>query len=121
MSRKRISLGKRGEEIAVAHLRAIGYRVEVRNYRQKTGEIDIICRDGDTHVFVEVKARQHCGFGHPTEAVTRRKQRQISRTALLYLHSRGLFDVPVRFDVIGVIVTETDPKISHVINAFEVQ
>jgi Holliday junction resolvase-like predicted endonuclease len=53
--------------------------------------------------------------------VTRRKQRQISRTALLYLHSRGLFDVPVRFDVIGVIVTETDPKISHVINAFEVQ
>ena len=121
MSRKRIHLGKRGEEIAVAHLRAKGYRIEVRNFRRKTGEIDIICRDGDTYVFVEVKARQDCGFGHPTEAVTRRKQMQISRTALLYLHSRELFDAAVRFDVIGVIVTETDPEISHVVNAFEAQ
>ena len=120
LSNKRISLGKRGEDIAVAHLRAKGYGIEVRNYRQKTGEIDIICKDGDTIVFVEVKARQHRGFGHPAEAVNRRKQMQISRTALLYLSSQELHNVPVRFDVIGVIFTETVPEISHITDAFEV-
>ena len=121
MSRKRISLGKQGEDIAVAYLRAKGYRIEVRNYRQRTGEIDIICKDGDTYVFVEVKTRQHCGFGHPTEAVTPRKQMQISRTALLYLTIQELHDAPVRFDVIGVISTETVPEISHVVGAFETE
>ena len=103
----------------MAHLRARGYRIEARNYRRKTGEIDIICTDGDTYVFIEVKTRQHCGFGHPIEAVTRRKQQQISRTALLYLTSRELHDAPVRFDVIGVICKETVPEISHIIGAFE--
>lgn len=103
----------------MAHLRAKGYHIEVRNYRQKTGEIDIICKDGETVVFIEVKARQHSGFGHPTEAVNSRKQRQISRTALLYLHSKELHDVPVRFDVIGVIFTETVPEISHITDAFD--
>ncbi len=121
MSRKRISLGKQGEDIAVAHLRNKGYRIEVRNYRQKTGEIDIICKDGDTIVFVEVKTRQHAEFGHPAEAVNRRKQMQISRTALLYLNSQEMHDAPVRFDVIGIIFTETGPEISHIISAFEAE
>jgi putative endonuclease len=121
LSSKRISLGKRGEQIAADYLRAKGYRIEDRNYRQKTGEIDIICRDGNTFVFVEVKTRQHCGFGHPTEAVTRRKQTQISRTALLYLNSQELFDTPTRFDVVGIILAETGPEISHIIGAFEAE
>lgn len=121
MSRKRINLGKRGEEVAAAYLRAKGYRIKARNYRQKTGEIDIICKDGDTHVFVEVKTRQHCEFGHPTEAVTRRKQMQISRTALLYLNIEELLDTPVRFDVIGVILKEWGPEISHIVGAFEAE
>ena len=119
MSQKRISLGKRGEQIAAAHLRSKGYHIEARNYRQKTGEIDIICRDGDTFVFVEVKSRQHSGYGHPTEAVTLRKQMQISRTALLFLNSKKLIDTPTRFDVIGIIFKETGPEISHIIDAFE--
>jgi len=119
LSRERISLGKRGEEIAVAHLQAEGYHIEARNYRQKTGEIDIICRDGDTYVFVEVKTRQHGRFGHPTEAVTWRKQMQISRTATLYLQRRGQLDAPARFDVVGIILAEHGPEISHVIDAFE--
>ncbi|MBT8355338.1 MAG: YraN family protein [Desulfofustis sp.] len=121
LSRKRINLGKRGEEVAAAYLRAKGYRIKARNYRQKTGEIDIICKDGDTHVFVEVKTRQHCEFGHPTEAVTRRKQMQISRTALLYLNIEELLDTPVRFDVIGVILKEWGPEISHIVGAFEAE
>lgn len=103
----------------MAYLQDKGYRIELRNYRQKTGEIDIICRDLDTFVFVEVKARQHCGYGHPTEAVTRRKQLQISRTALHYLTSQKLLDSPTRFDVIGVIFTEAGTEISHIIGAFE--
>jgi putative endonuclease len=120
LSRKRISLGKRGEDIAVAHLRDKGYRIEGRNYRQKTGEIDIICKDGETIVFVEVKARRHTEFGHPAEAVNSRKQMQISRTALLYLNSKERHDAPVRFDVIGIIFAKTGPEISHIISAFEV-
>ncbi len=120
MSKKRISLGKRGEDIAVQHLRSKGFRIEARNYRQKTGEIDIICKDDDTYVFVEVKTRKHTGFGHPTEAVDSRKQRQIYRTALLYLSSNNLLDKPVRFDVIGVLCDQAIPNITHITGAFEV-
>ncbi|MFC1832755.1 YraN family protein [Thermodesulfobacteriota bacterium] len=120
MSKKRISFGKRGEDIAVQHLRSKGFRIEARNYRQKTGEIDIICKDDDTYVFVEVKTRKNTGFGHPTEAVDSRKQGQICRTALFYLSSNNLLDKPVRFDVIGVICDQEIPDITHITGAFEV-
>lgn len=114
-----MSLGTRGENIAAAYLESKGFSIIARNYRQKSGEIDIICKDGDTHVFVEVKTRKDHGFGHPTEAVTSRKQMQIYRTALMYLSSNDLFEEPVRFDVIGVLLDQSAPDITHIINAFE--
>lgn len=107
--------------MAAAYLQAQGLRVKARNYRQKIGEIDIICMDGDTYVFVEVKTRKNHGFGHPLEAVTSRKQRQICRAALFYLSAHDLQDVPVRFDVVGVTLTEPAPQITHVIAAFDAQ
>ena len=93
--------GREGEERAVGFLQKKGYEILQRNVRYKRGEIDIIARDGDTVVFVEVKSRSSSGFGVPEEAVDRRKQRQLCRLALLYLQKKGwLHRVDCRFDVI---------------------
>lgn len=119
MSKQRISLGKRGEDIAADFLKAKGFKVVSRNYRQKSGEIDIICTDRDTIVFVEVKTRTSADFGHPLEAVTRHKQHQISVTALNYLSRHNLLDKPARFDVVGVIIGQNDPDFTHIVDAFE--
>ncbi len=119
MSKRRISFGKHGEEIAAAFLRNKGYRIVTRNYRLKSGEIDIICTDGCTHVFVEVKTRKPSPFGLPIEAVNKRKQHQISCTALAYLSRNRLLDEPARFDVMGIIAHPSGPEITHVIGAFE--
>lgn len=119
MSLKRISLGKSGEELAVAYLVKLGYRILARNYRQKSGEIDIICLDGTDHVFIEVKTRQTVRYGHPLEAVTRHKQRQISRTALDYMARHDLLEAPVRFDVIAVTSAQGEPRITHIKCAFD--
>jgi len=95
--------GREGEERAVGFLQKKGYEILHRNVRYKRGEIDIIARDGDTVVFVEVKSRSSSGFGVPEEAVDRRKQRQLCRLALLYLQKKGwLHRVDCRFDVVAV-------------------
>ncbi len=119
MSKAGIGLGKRGEDIAVQYLQGKGFKILTRNYRQKSGEIDIICKDHDIYVFVEVKTRSTVAFGHPLEAITRHKQHQISVTALNYLSRHNLLDEPARFDVVGVICSHPDPDISHIVNAFD--
>lgn len=119
MSKARISLGKRGEDAAASYLIDRGYRIISRNYRPKCGEIDIICKDGDCYVFIEVKTRQGSNFGDPVEAVTFHKQRQISRTALNYLAENDLHDKPVRFDVIGIILTNGRTEVTHIVDAFD--
>lgn len=119
MSRERISLGKRGEDIAASFLKAKGFEITERNYRQKNGEVDIICADRGTIVFVEVKTRKTTHFGDPLEAVNLRKQRQISAAALGYLSRHDLHDTPARFDVVGVLIGPGDPQITHVRDAFE--
>lgn len=119
MSRERINLGKSGEDIAVDYLQNCGYRVITRNYRRKSGEIDIICLDGDTYVFIEVKTRRTSRYGHPLEAVTRAKQRQISFTALDYLTRHELLERSVRFDVIAILNDPVDIQITHIKDAFE--
>jgi len=107
--------------MAAVFLQKLGYRIVSRNYRQKTGEIDIIAKDGDTHVFVEVKTRYNADFGEPAEAVTRNKQRQISAAALEYLSRNDLLDTPVRFDVVGISMDRAEPIITHLRAAFEFQ
>jgi putative endonuclease len=119
LSRQRISLGKKGEDIAADFLKTRGFQIISRNYRQKSGEIDIICLDRGVFVFVEVKTRTSGAFGHPVEAVDRRKQHQISVTALDYLSRHDLLDEPARFDVVGVVVGSSAPDITHIVNAFE--
>jgi len=119
LSKARIGLGKQGEEAAVSFLQKQGYQIVSRNHRSRFGEIDIICRDRNSCVFVEVKTRQGTAYGAPVEAVTRQKQQKICRVALDYLTKTGLQDDPVRFDVIGVLITEGKTEITHVVNAFE--
>jgi len=101
------SLGKRGEQLALDHLIALGYTIEARNYRCPFGEIDIIARDKEILVFIEVKTRISGRFGSPQEAVDLRKQQRISRIALHYLtcvHRRGNQEA-CRFDVVSVLRT----------------
>ncbi len=125
MSEARIALGKRGEGLAAAHLRGLGYRILERNCRLTTGELDIVARDGPVLVFVEVKTRSGTRFGSPLEAVTLSKQRQLVKAASEYLGRKGLHDSPVRFDVVGVLVadegasTDGPVRIELVRNAFE--
>jgi putative endonuclease len=82
MTQERISLGKMGEDLAVVQLRALKYKIIERNFKCALGEIDIIAREKDTLVFVEVKTRRTRDFEGPAAAVNQRKQRQLSRVAL---------------------------------------
>src|SRR3977135_869249 len=94
MSRTRVIFGKTGEDLAVQELERRGYAIVARRYRRRGGELDIIARDGPTLVFVEVKARDGRAFGEAAEAVTRLKQRRITRLALDYMTRHHLSDCP---------------------------
>ncbi|MEA1961796.1 MAG: YraN family protein [Bacillota bacterium] len=110
--------GKYGEELAVNYLLSKGYKIIVRNYRSKEGEIDIICSDGKTIVFVEVKTRRSTRFGTPEEAITRTKMQHIRRTALTYLAEQGERYKEIRFDVIAILLQGQTPEINHIEAAF---
>lgn len=102
MDCSRLNIAKIGEAFAMKHLKARGCEILARNYRALRGEIDIIVRDGEFTVFVEVKTRRNLKFGLPQAAVTLQKQRQISKVALAYLQAQNLLDAPCRFDVIAI-------------------
>jgi len=116
-----LRLGEHGEKLAARFLRRRGFKILYRNFRgRQGGEIDIVCRERDTLVFVEVKTRTREDFGRPVEAVDREKQRRISRGGLAWLRLLGNPDVLFRFDVVEVIIAEgTDPRLELVRNAFQ--
>jgi putative endonuclease len=113
-------LGARGERAAASFLRKAGMRIIVRNYRGAGGEIDLVARDGETLVFVEVKTRNR---GAPAEAVDLEKQRRITRAAVHFLKKHGLLEpgVASRFDVVSVVWPRgaRRPTIEHISDAFE--
>lgn len=113
--------GRKGESLAVSHLKKNGYRVLEQNYRTKTGEIDIIAKDGDVIVFIEVKARQTSAYGNPKYAVTWTKQQKIARSALTYLKSTNQMGKRARFDVVAIHPAEDPdrPSIEIIKNAFD--
>ena len=123
MDRSRLDIGKIGESLAVAHLRKRGCKILAQNYRAGRGEIDLIVKDGQFIVFVEVKTRRSLKFGVPQAAVTQQKQRQISKIALAYLRSKNLWDSPCRFDVIGIHLSYRSEllRLEHIESAFEFQ
>lgn len=112
--------GTTGEKLARRFLRRNGYKILYRNFRGRSGgEIDIVCRDGDTLVFVEVKTRSREDFGRPVEAIRPDQQRRISRGALAWLRMLDNPDILFRFDVVEVMMSEgKEPRLELIRDAF---
>lgn len=108
--------GRRGEQLALKYLQKQGLRLLERNYRAGHLEIDLIMAEGDTIVFVEVKARSRTDYGTPAEYVTRTKRERLIRAASAYLLEQRLSDAPCRFDVAEVALP--DGEITHIRDAF---
>ncbi|HET9418740.1 MAG TPA: YraN family protein [Chthoniobacterales bacterium] len=110
-----------GENLARRFLRKNGYKILYRNFRGRSGgEIDIVARDKDTLVFIEVKTRTHEEFGRPLSAVDRQKRKRISRGGLAWLRLLDNADVLFRFDVVEILVRDdAEPRIELVKNAFQ--
>jgi putative endonuclease len=101
-SRPSLSYGARCERAAARHLRLRGYRIVARNYRAAGAEIDLVALDGETLVFVEVKARRSLVAGTPEAAVDERKQRHIRRAAEIFVDRHRAQRKTIRFDVIAI-------------------
>lgn len=116
------SVGRQGEEVAIQLLRKKGYRILDRNVKARFGEIDLVAKDGRTLCFVEVKAATDLRCGFPEEWITERKKWRLSRLALWYLKLTHQPDVPIRFDVVSILLEkEGKPIRSRLIQgAFEV-
>jgi putative endonuclease len=114
-------LARIGEEHAARYLRSRGYRVRERNFRARSGEVDIVSEHLGALVFVEVKARSSEEFGEPREGVTSRKQRRIARAAAAYIASRDKRERVMRFDVVEVLLTPEGrvEKVDVIEGAFE--
>ena len=111
-------LGDRGENVAAKYLRTLGYRILIRNWECKFGEVDIVARDGKMLVFVEVKTRKDSD-PEPEEQVNQNKQRQITKCADFYMTRYSNIQPSVRFDVIAVVWPRNqEPIIRHIEDAF---
>jgi Predicted endonuclease distantly related to archaeal Holliday junction resolvase len=111
--------GKRGEDLAVAHLKKAGYRIIERNYRCTLGEIDIVAKDDGDLVFVEVRSVKSERFGEPQESIGIEKRKKLSRLSLYYLQDKGLDDCNARFDIVSVKMLPSDIRIEVIKNAFD--
>lgn len=114
MSRSRRDFGAWGEEIATEHLKARGYQVLERNVHTPEGELDIVAKQGEYLVFVEVKARGSQAFGSPEEALTKTKQRRLRRAAWAYLQAHGQVEADWRIDVVAI-----DGSLTHGVRRLE--
>lgn len=113
------TLGIVGEELAYHFLCARGYKVVLKNYESVFGEIDLIAKEGGDIVFVEVKTRSSSDMGHPAEAVTPHKRRQIVKCALHYLQRYRILESRCRFDVVCVwMLPRQQPQLEIIRNAF---
>lgn len=115
----RDTMGGRGENLAARFLRNLGYKIIVRNFRCESGELDIVARDKDVLVFVEVKTRAY-DDPSPEDQVHAAKQQQLTRVAKIFLSRYGTPQPPARFDVVAVIWPEgREPIIRHIPHAFQ--
>ncbi len=119
MSQESLDLGKKGEEAAASLLVRKGYEILERNWTCAAGEADIIARDQDCIVFIEVKTRSGVNKGLPSEAVTPAKRERYERIAAWYLNEYKESDMYVRFDVISILVLDDNKAlVRHLVNAF---
>lgn len=111
--------GDLGEDAAARYLESCGLRVLDRNWRFRQWELDLVCRDGDTVVFVEVKTRRAGSMATPADGLNRKKQARLVKAASQYLTRNDLWDEPCRFDLAAVIDTGSSLDVEHVENAFD--
>jgi putative endonuclease len=110
--------GRQGEEIAASYLRELGFELLETNWRHGRAEVDLIARDGQALVFVEVKTRSYDYFGKPETFVTKKKERLLARAAAAYMELAG-HEWEIRFDVVSVLMkNEQDWKVEHLKDAF---
>jgi putative endonuclease len=109
--------GEEGERKAVEYLRSLGYVILDTNWRHGHKELDVVARDRNVLVIVEVKTRGSIAFGEPEAFVNRQKQRNIISAAGSYLRANNL-NLEIRFDIISVIKVQNDFKVKHIENAF---
>ncbi|GHS94625.1 UPF0102 protein [Planctomycetales bacterium] len=109
---RRWRVGKTGEDLAADALARRGYRLVERNYRGRGGEIDLVARENDEWVFVEVKTRTNQKFGRPEEAVGARKKRGLRKAAAAYCAQHKIRDAVVRCDVVAILLTDAAPEIT---------
>lgn len=113
------NLGKRGEDIAVAHLVRGGFRILDRNWRCARGEIDIVAREGADLVFVEVKTRSSMAYGHPLESITLTKLARLRGLALAWCQAHPEITGQLRIDAVAVVAPAHAPfRIEHVAGVF---
>jgi len=112
-------LGVLGERLASRFLEGLGYTILERNYRFGHREVDLIVRLGDTVAFVEVKTRAGEGYGHPLQAVTALKRREVERVARMWQRRHGRRNLFYRFDAVGVMIRKgSEPIIEHIPDAW---
>ncbi len=124
LARKRaaLELGRRAEEIAAAHLNARGLEILQRNFRRRLGELDLVARDGDELVIIEVRARSTTAYGGAAASIdSRKRQRMVKATLLLLQRHKDLARMRVRFDAVLVSnVNAAEPTIQWIRHAFAV-
>ena len=103
-----------GEELATEFLRKKGYKILERNFEASQGEIDIIAKDDEELVFVEVKTRTDMSYGEGAEAVTPIKLQHLLNSIKYYIYKRNLQDEFIRIDIIEVYIKQNNVKINHI-------
>jgi len=121
MSAATQEFGELGERIAERWLKRNGWRVVQRRFRIGHRDIDLIVTRDDTVAFVEVKARRGVEFGDPVEAVNWSKQKELARSASVWIDRHGRASESYRFDVVGILVEGERVRVRHVPNAFSIQ
>lgn len=115
----RAALGRYGEEAAAAFARRKGWRILDRNWRYGRVELDMVARDGQELVFVEVKTRTAGGMGHPADALTPAKRAHVRKAAQAWLSAHDAWDRPCRFDVLCLVHDGTTFIVEHMPDAFQ--
>jgi putative endonuclease len=115
----KLDIGREGEKIALRYLKRLNYKILDKNYRCRFGEIDIIAKDKETFVFIEVKMRRSKNYGPPELAVDKRKREKIGKVALNYITKNNIKDKDMRFDVVAIDMSSEKGDIRLIKNAFE--
>lgn len=116
-------IGALAEKLAQEYITKLGMNIIDKNFRTKFGEIDIIAKDQEEYVFIEVRSKSYTNFGLPEETISKKKQEKIINMAKWYLKSKQVTNsISCRFDVIAIVFTIKDgclqPKINYIKNAF---